>query len=103
MGLVILWLVIAVVCIAFQCKVPTPWNEASGKCFDRVRTISALVTAASRNQAEWNQLAFWSANAAVDVASTLMIGLMPIYLLFNLQLPQENKRLAMLSFTPNLT
>ena len=55
------------------------------------------------NKAKWNQLAFWSVNAAVDVASTLMIGLMPIYLLFNLQLPQENKRLAMLSFTPNLT
>ena len=49
------------------------------------------------------QLAFWSANAAVDVISTLMIGLLPIYLLYNLQLPKENKRLAMLSFTPNLT
>ena len=49
------------------------------------------------------QLAFWSANAAVDVASTLMIGLIPIYLLYNLRLPKGNKRLAMLSFTPNLT
>ena len=25
--LVISWLAIAVLCIAFQCKVPTPWNE----------------------------------------------------------------------------
>ena len=53
--------------------------------------------------AEWKQSAFWSVNAVVDIASTLMIGLMPIYLLYNLQLPRENKRLAMLSFTPNLT
>lgn len=56
-----------------------------------------------RKEADYMQVAFWSANAAVDVISTLMIGLMPIYLLYNLQLPKENKRLAMLSFTPNLT
>lgn len=54
-------------------------------------------------KANMNQTAFWSANAAIDVISTLAIGLMPIYLLFNLQLPKQNKRLAMLSFTPNLT
>ena len=103
LGFVILWLVTAVVCIAFQCKVPTPWNEASGQCFNQVRTVPALTTVASGREAERKQLAFWSANAAVDLTSTLMIGLMPIYLLYNLQLPKENKRLAMLSFTPNLT
>lgn len=83
LGLIILWLVIAVMCIAFQCKVPTPWDYASRQCL--------------------NQLAFRSANATIDVLSTLTIGFMPIYLLHNLQLPTGNKRLAMLSFTPNLT
>ena len=40
LGLVTVWLVIAVVCIAFQCEVPTPWNEVSGQCFNQVRTRS---------------------------------------------------------------
>ena len=35
-GLVTVWLVVAVVCIAFQCKVPSPWNEVSGQCFNQV-------------------------------------------------------------------
>ena len=102
LGLVTVWVVAAVVCIAFQCKVPTPWNEVSGQCFDQVQNPPG-----DRRFKNWQlkrkQLAFWSVNAVVDIASTLMIGLMPIYLLYNLQLPRENKRLAMLSFTPNLT
>ena len=105
-GLVTVWLVAAVVCIAFQCKVPTPWNEISGQCFNQVRNSPLSPPPRSPFQetaAEQKQLAFWSVNAVVDIASTLMIGLMPIYLLYNLQLPRENKRLAMLSFTPNLT
>ena len=61
------------------------------------------MAAGSGNEADCIQLAFWSVNAAIDVITTTMIGLMPIYLLFNLQLPKDNKRLAMLSFTPNLT
>ena len=101
LGLVTVWVVAAVVCIAFQCKVPTPWNEISGQCFDQVRNRPRL--SFQKTVAERKQMAFWSVNAVVDTASALMIGLMPIYLLYNLQLPRENKRLAMLSFTPNLT
>ena len=50
LAFVILWLVIAVVCIAFQCKVPTPWNEASGQCFDQVRTAFTPETATSQGK-----------------------------------------------------
>lgn len=102
-GFIILWLFVAFVCIAFQCKIPTPWNYDSGQCFNQARTISAFMAAVPRSEADCTQLAFWSVNAAIDVITTTMIGLMPIYLLYNLQLPKDNKRLAMLSFTPNLT
>ena len=42
LGLVTVWLVVAVVCIAFQCMVPTPWNEVSGQCFDQVRILPKI-------------------------------------------------------------
>ncbi|KAM0800486.1 hypothetical protein BDR22DRAFT_852051 [Usnea florida] len=77
------WLVIALLCISFQCTVPDPWDQASGRCF--------------------NQFAFWTTNGIIDIIMQLLIALAPIYLLFNLQLSRAKKRLAMLSFTPNIT
>ena len=48
-------------------------------------------------------MAFWIANGVIDVATQLLIGVAPVYLLFDVHLPVANKRLAFLSFTPNLT
>ncbi|KAL9130490.1 MAG: hypothetical protein Q9175_007011 [Cornicularia normoerica] len=75
------WLVVAVLCISFQCAAPNPWDQASGRCF--------------------NQSAFWITNGVIDAITQLLIGLAPIYLLFNIHLSVAKKRLAFLSFTPN--
>ena len=50
-----------------------------------------------------NQLAFWTTNEVIDIATQLYVGLAPIYLLFNLHLPMAKRLPAMVSFTPNLT
>lgn len=50
-----------------------------------------------------NQLAFWTANGVIDITTQFGVGLLPIYLLLNLHLPMAKKRLAMLSFIPNVT
>ena len=39
----------------------------------------------------------------IDITSQLLIGFLPVYLLLSLQLRPANKRLAMVSFTPNIT
>lgn len=39
----------------------------------------------------------------IDITSQLLIGFLPVYLLLSLQLRAADKRLAMLSFTPNIT
>lgn len=55
------------------------------------------------NEDNENQIAFWTINGVIDVITQLLIALVPIYLLFSLQLSMAKKRLAMLSFTPNIT
>lgn len=97
---VVTWLVIVVLCILFQCAVPDPWDQASGRCFDQVRT-HALTMPYHENDED--QLAFWMSNGVIDVTTQLLTGLAPLYLLSNLHLPIAKKRLALLSFTPNLT
>ncbi|CAD6573233.1 MAG: hypothetical protein ASARMPREDX12_005913 [Alectoria sarmentosa] len=46
---------------------------------------------------------FWIINGVIDVTTQLLIGLAPLYLLFNVHLPMAKKRLVLLSFTPNIT
>lgn len=48
-------------------------------------------------------MAFWVVNGVLDIITQISVGLAPIYLLYHLHLKAANKRLAFLSFTPNLT
>ena len=34
---IVMWLIVATLCISFQCAVPHPWDQASGRCFNQVR------------------------------------------------------------------
>lgn len=76
------WTIIALLVLSFQCALPHPWVQPPARCID--------------------QLAFWITNGVVDTTTQLFIGLIPIYLLFNLQLSMNHKRIASMSFTPSL-
>ena len=57
----------------------------------------------SQKDADNYQLAFWITNGVIDILTQSLIGLAPIYLLFNLQISVAHKRLAMVAFMPNMT
>ena len=48
------------------------------------------------------QLAFWTVYAIVDILVQLIIGLFPVFLLWELHTRQSKKLVAMTAFTPNL-
>ena len=100
MVFIVKWLVIAVLRISFQCVVPDPWNQASGRCINQVRAYTSVMLDDEDNR---HQFAFWITNGVIDVTTQLQIGLAPIYLLSILHLPAAKKRLSLLSFTPNTT
>ena len=78
---ILTWLAIAVLCVIFQCAVPQPWDHASGRCFNGVRTSALEIL---HNDSDGEQLAFWIANGVIDVTTQLLIGLAPMYLLSKL-------------------
>jgi hypothetical protein len=41
---IILWGVAAEFAIAFQCRLPSPWDNISGKCFNTVHLSSLVLT-----------------------------------------------------------
>lgn len=99
-ALILTWLVIAVSCITFQCAVPHQWDQASGRCFNQVWPHGQAL---SDDENNGSQSAFWMTNGMIDVTTQLLMGLAPLYLLFDLHLPVAKKRLALLSFTPYIT
>lgn len=54
-------------------------------------------------EADRYQMAFWIANGVADIATQLVVALAPIYLLYHLNIQAANKRVAFLSFMPNIT
>ena len=36
-GFNLIWAITAVIAIAFQCRLPRPWEVSSGRCFNQVR------------------------------------------------------------------
>ncbi|KAF4630594.1 hypothetical protein G7Y89_g7542 [Cudoniella acicularis] len=83
LGLIGAWLVVSLFCVALQCEYPNTWDTANGKCF--------------------NASKFWIANAVVDLTTQTLLAFVPVYLLWNLKMDKKRKRVAMLSFSPNIT
>jgi len=80
MCFVALWAVVALLPIAFQCQMPTPWAIFSkGQCI--------------------NQPAFWDTIGAFDILTDICIATLPIWLLYDLQLPFSKRALIMIAFT----
>ncbi|KAF7931330.1 uncharacterized protein EAE98_002512 [Botrytis deweyae] len=76
---VILWALSAEISIVFQCDMPNPWAILStGKCF--------------------NIGAFWKAIGAFDIATDCDIILLPIFLVWGLQMPLRRKALVFIAF-----
>ncbi|TEY42407.1 hypothetical protein BOTCAL_0390g00050 [Botryotinia calthae] len=76
---VILWALSAEFSILFQCKMPNPWAILStGKCF--------------------NIGAFWKAIGVLDIATDCGIILLPIFLVWRLQMQLRRKVLVFIAF-----
>ncbi|KAE9362925.1 hypothetical protein N431DRAFT_423242 [Stipitochalara longipes BDJ] len=75
---IILWGLAAEFAIAFQCQLPTPWAIISGKCF--------------------NTVAFWRVNGAFDIVTDIIIVLLPLYLVWPLQMPWRRKGVVAMAF-----
>ncbi|KAF8246428.1 hypothetical protein K440DRAFT_368190 [Wilcoxina mikolae CBS 423.85] len=72
------WTFVAMIGIAFQCHLPRPWAILSNQCF--------------------NQPAFWDAIGAFDVMIDLVLVGLPIFVLWDLQVPLRKKASIMGAF-----
>lgn len=70
------WAGVAFIAVAFQCQAPATWTIMIGHCID--------------------QAAFWNAIGAIDIVIEMFVVALPIYLLYDLQLPW-NKKLSVIS------
>ncbi|MCJ1405249.1 hypothetical protein MMC11_008476 [Xylographa trunciseda] len=83
MGFVALWAVVALFPIAFQCHFPDPWA-----IFVHDQCI--------------NQPALWDSIGAFDILTDICIATLPIWLLYDLQLPFSRRALIMIAFTQRI-
>ncbi|MCJ1351581.1 MAG: hypothetical protein MMC33_001565 [Icmadophila ericetorum] len=75
----IIFLVVAIFAIAFQCRLPQPWLTITGKCF--------------------NQNAFWIVFGLTDILVDLATVVLPFFLLHDLHLAWGKKFPAIIAFT----
>lgn len=78
-GLIALWTVASVISSAFQCSMPHPYLITTGKCF--------------------GQVGFWDAVGVVDIVSDTALMTLPIWLVYNLQLPVQKKIAVCFAFS----
>ncbi|KUJ14246.1 uncharacterized protein LY89DRAFT_752108 [Mollisia scopiformis] len=65
-------------CLAFQCGIPNPWEMFSGKCFD--------------------QVVFWDAFTVIDIFLDVCTICLPIYLLHDIKLRRSQKFYTIAAF-----
>lgn len=82
MGFNLLWIIIAIFSLGFQCSLPWVWAVFGDKCF--------------------NQTAFWDASGAVELLADLAISFIPIYLFHNLQIKGRKKISVITAFSARL-
>ena len=92
---VILWGLGAEFAIAFQCKLPSPWAIISGKCFNTVNLASIV---SNLRILTYRQAAFWIANGVCDILTDVIIVLLPLYLVWSLQMPWRRKGVVTIAF-----
>lgn len=78
MGVVTVWGIATVFALAFQCSLPQPWNVTSGTCN--------------------NQGALYFVTAILDVITDLAITMLPIIMMWNIQIQRSKKVTVMAVF-----
>ncbi|KAK5165238.1 uncharacterized protein LTR77_009336 [Saxophila tyrrhenica] len=74
------------------------WGVLDGQCPGYVRTLSSAVSSG----ADQHQTAGWSATAATDVALEVLIFLMPVWIVWDLQMAVQMKTIIILTFAVRL-
>ncbi|KAI9808500.1 MAG: hypothetical protein M1827_007205 [Pycnora praestabilis] len=80
--LVAVWAFVSILGIAFQCKLPHPWEITSSKCM--------------------HQNAFWYFVGAIDVVTDAAIMGMPLFIVWNLQLARARKAIVVGAFSARI-
>ncbi|KIX95787.1 uncharacterized protein Z520_08495 [Fonsecaea multimorphosa CBS 102226] len=77
--LTIAWTVTSIIASAFQCSLPHPYLITTNKCF--------------------SQVGFWDAVAVIDILIDVALMAMPVWLVYNLQLPIKKKIAVCFAFS----
>ena len=82
MGLIATWGVATVFAFAFQCSLPHPWNNTSGVCH--------------------NQHALYYASAAIDILTDVVLTVLPVVILWGVQIQRRKRIVVMMVFVARL-
>ncbi|KAF2471004.1 uncharacterized protein BDR25DRAFT_368735 [Lindgomyces ingoldianus] len=78
-GIIICWTTAATFGVSFQCELPRPWEVFTGKCIPL--------------------LPFWISVGAVDVLTDLVMVVLPIHIVWDLQMAPSKKAVVIFIFT----
>jgi hypothetical protein len=78
-GVVLVWTIASIFASAFQCSLPHPYLITTSKCF--------------------SQVGFWEGVGVIDIATDLALMLLPVWLVFNLQLAARKKIAVCFAFS----
>ena len=82
MWAIVVWAVVSVFAIAFQCRAPQTWAILSDQCFD--------------------QPAFWDVVGTFDILSELVIVALPVFIVAKLQMASNRKAAVIGAFASRL-
>ena len=78
-GVIFSWALASIISSAFQCSLPHPYFITTNRCF--------------------SQVGFWDAVGVIDILTDLAIMGLPVFLVYNLQLPLQKKIAVCVAFS----
>ena len=98
-ALIVLWTVTSVLTVAFQCKLPYPWQDQNNTCLNQVSPHIARYKNdyAANNIAA--QTAFETYVAVANAVTDLGLVVLPISIIVPTQIPLKRKLAILFAFT----
>lgn len=78
-GAIVVWAIASIFASAFQCSLPHPYLITTKKCF--------------------SQVGFWDATGVIDILSDFALMVIPVWLVYNLQLAVQKKVAVCFAFS----
>ncbi|KAI9843103.1 MAG: hypothetical protein M1838_002859 [Thelocarpon superellum] len=97
MAVICLWGAAAVFALAFQCKLPTPWDFEPGRCIDQVRVL-LLAYEPGRRKLNSSQAGLYYANGAISILTDAFIIVLPITIVWSLRINNQERSVIIFMF-----